>query len=179
MPYYPPSSSGGDVTPTMANGVFYCPSGPRGTGSTTTNKVYYVRKWLRVGTLDRLTFFADSGTTATRLGIYADSAGKPGALVVDGGTVAVAGVGQYSITIATSITAAGYYWLAIATQGGGNAIQRHSIGAGDGPNCPALAANTGVGGGWVSTGTEAGALPGTAAAVTEEQPFVVAIRYSA
>lgn len=48
-----------------------------------------------------------------RLGIYADSNGKPGALIVDAGEVTFDTTGQKTITISQALSANTYYWLAI------------------------------------------------------------------
>lgn len=53
---------------------------------------------------------ADAGK-AIRLGIYSDSSGVPGALVLDAGTVSTTSTGLQEITISQSLTP-GWYWLA-------------------------------------------------------------------
>jgi hypothetical protein len=58
-----------------------------------------------------------AGTNA-RIGIYADSAGVPGALVKDYGAVNVSGVGAVS-AFSSTVLAVGWYWFAAASQGGG------------------------------------------------------------
>lgn len=73
------------------------------------------------GTADRMLFNIDTGGTTgaiCRLGIYSDSSGYPGALLLDAGTVAAETTGVKSITISQALTAGTRYWLAIATQGG-------------------------------------------------------------
>lgn len=51
-----------------------------------------------------------SATRNVRLGIYTDSSGAPGALVLDAGAVSVASTGAKEITISQSLSA-GWYWL--------------------------------------------------------------------
>lgn len=71
---------------------------------------------------------AVAGSTV-RLGIYADDgAGRPGALVLDAGTVNASGIGAK--TISASITLQpGLYWLAAAARGGSPTI-RTGVGGG-------------------------------------------------
>lgn len=60
--------------------------------------------------------------TNVRLGIYADSNGKPGALILDAGTVATTSAGLAQITI--SQTLSGRVWLACVGQGGAASVTR-------------------------------------------------------
>lgn len=62
-----------------------------------------------------------AGTTC-RLGIYADSNGRPGSLIVDAGTVDTSGFGQLAATI--SVTLSGVVWLACVSNGGAAAVGR-------------------------------------------------------
>lgn len=52
-----------------------------------------------------------SATRNARLGIYTNSGGAPGTLVLDAGAVSIASNGEKTITISQSLTA-GWYWLA-------------------------------------------------------------------
>jgi hypothetical protein len=79
-----------------------------------------------------------TGTAGTiaRLGVYADSAGRPGALVLDAGTVATGSTGYKSITISLTL-APGVYWLAVSSDGAisvnvvNNAAGGHPLGNDD------------------------------------------------
>ena len=51
-----------------------------------------------------------------RMGIYNDSSGAPGSLVLDAGTVSLTGTGGKAITISQSLSP-GWYWLACVTNG--------------------------------------------------------------
>lgn len=66
-------------------------------------------------TYDRIAIFAGAGGSGTdncRMGIYADNDGLPGALVVDGGAVAInAASTLFTVTISEEL-APGTYWLA-------------------------------------------------------------------
>lgn len=72
-----------------------------------------------------------AGTTGTaRLAIFADTAGRPGATVLDAGTVDVqAATGVRSIAI-SQLLAAGYYWVALQNEHTGTA-PTYSSGTGD------------------------------------------------
>jgi hypothetical protein len=88
-----------------------------GTNAATANRTYYTAiQFSKAVTLDRIaintTFTGFSGTASVRLGIFANTNGKPGALILDAGTVApIANATSYSITINQSL-AAGVYWFA-------------------------------------------------------------------
>jgi hypothetical protein len=71
-------------------------------------------------TYDRIAVICTSpqASTTYRLGIYADSNGYPGSLILDAGTVATTTSGERSITISQALTA-GQYWLAGVAQGTG------------------------------------------------------------
>lgn len=67
--------------------------------------------------LQILTIGTFSGTATVRLGIYSDSNGQPGNLVLDAGTVScTAASTAYTITINQSLNT-GWYWLSACTQG--------------------------------------------------------------
>lgn len=59
---------------------------------------------------------AGSTGAVIRLGIYADAAGEPGALVLDAGTVAATATGAVSVGIGTTV-GPGTYWLCAVLQG--------------------------------------------------------------
>lgn len=82
-----------------------------------SGRLYYTRAFAPAAyTYDRISFYLSivAGTTGTaRLGVYTDVAGRPGALVLDAGTVAItAGVALKEITINQAL-AQGAYWLAL------------------------------------------------------------------
>jgi len=67
----------------------------------------------RIGIMTGSSF---SGTSSVRLGIYNDSSGQPGSVVVDGGTVScTAASTAYTVTVSTTL-AAGTYWLVMNSQ---------------------------------------------------------------
>lgn len=68
---------------------------------------------------DRIGINVNTGATGStvRLGIYADSGGLPGALLVDAGTVDTATAGDKVLTIAQTLSR-GRYWVAAVAQGG-------------------------------------------------------------
>lgn len=57
-----------------------------------------------------------AGGKSVRLGIYNDSNGTPGTLVLDAGTVSAATTGGKTITISQQLTT-GWYWLAAVSDG--------------------------------------------------------------
>lgn len=73
-------------------------------------------------TLDRLAcYVTEAGSTGAvvRLGLRAhdDTNGRPGSLIVDGGTVSTTTTGLKTVTISTAVTAGTPYWATIAHQG--------------------------------------------------------------
>jgi len=85
-----------------------------------TNVTYYTPiRFSESVTLDRIAittnFTGFSGTASVRLGIFANTNGKPGALILDAGTVApIAAATSYAITINQALSA-GFYWVAMNT----------------------------------------------------------------
>ena len=84
------------------------------------NTTYYTAiQFSQAVTLDRIaiatSFSGFVGTASVRLGIFANSNGKPGNLILDAGTVApVASASSYAITI-SQVLSAGIYWVAMNT----------------------------------------------------------------
>jgi hypothetical protein len=72
----------------------------------------------RACTLDRigLEITTLGAASVVRLGIYAETNGKPAALILDAGTIDATGTGLKEITISQAITA-GVVWLCAAAQG--------------------------------------------------------------
>lgn len=151
-----------------------------GTTATTTpltkGKIYFVRFEVSVSfTAKQLYLYIVAGvaTTTVRFGIYADNGhGKPGAKVLDAGTVAsTASTTGVGITVTHTLTP-GVYWLCVVRQG------TSAIGTLKGPQTTTtwrLAQNWGTATvptfhgffGWVSTAaTFTSTLPATAPALT-------------
>jgi len=89
------------------------------TATTTVNTTHYTPiEFSQSVTLDRIaisTGSSFSGTASVRLGIFANSSGKPGNLILDAGTVApTAASTSYAITISQALSA-GIYWVAMNT----------------------------------------------------------------
>ena len=89
------------------------------TSAATVNTTYYTPiEFSQPVTLDRIALITGSsfsGTASVRLGIFANSSGKPGNLILDAGTVApTAASTSYAITISQSLSA-GVYWVAMNT----------------------------------------------------------------
>ena len=104
----------------------YC-SFPVSAGSQTTvahpnGSIMFVPMMLAVGrTADRIGIEVTSAGTAAvsvhRLGIWADSGGVPGTLLVDAGTVATDSTGLKEVTISQALAANTLYWLGAVQQG--------------------------------------------------------------
>lgn len=101
---------------------------PCGQGTNTTNTLqsngtlWFTPMMLAVGrTADRIgievTIAGTAATSVHRLGIWTDSGGVPGTLVLDAGTVATDSTGLKEITISQALAANTLYWLGVAQQG--------------------------------------------------------------
>lgn len=100
---------------------------PVGGGFTTTTlnvngNLFFTPIMLAVGrTADRIGIDVTSaGTAATsvhRVGIWQDSDGAPGTLLLDAGTTATDSTGLKEITISQALAANTLYWLGVAQQG--------------------------------------------------------------
>jgi hypothetical protein len=100
-----PVSVGGQTTSTFTNG-----------------SLVFVPMMLAVGrTADRIGIEVTTAGTAAvsvhRLGIWADSGGVPGTLLVDAGTVATDSTGLKEVTISQALAANTLYWLGVVQQG--------------------------------------------------------------
>lgn len=92
--------------------------------NSTSINFYQIQRYLCVPilvdmTVDRIGVYCDTAASggATRLGIYAsDANNRPGALVLDAGTVDTSTTGEKTITISQALTA-GIYWLTAVEQG--------------------------------------------------------------
>lgn len=72
---------------------------------------------LKTETFDRISVYVSTAAAGlAHLGIYADSNGKPGALVADYGTIDTSTTGSKEISINQTLTP-GLYWLALITNG--------------------------------------------------------------
>lgn len=162
-----------DWSTPMAVGLYY----PTGIHASTiplvVDRVYYVPiSFRRACTLDRIGFTGLTAAVASsvaRLGIYTDTDGRPGALVVDAGTVSTAaGLSAKEIVISQAVDR-GRYWLACVSQGGASgATLRASLGYANAQLVSsAIAADFNTGG--LASGfyesSVSGALPATATPV--------------
>ena len=108
---------------------------PVATGATPAlaNVTYYTAVvFSKSVTLDRIAintnFTGFSGTASVRLGIFANTNGKPGNLILDAGTVApIASASSYIITISQALSA-GVYWVAMNTITAATTNYYYSIG---------------------------------------------------
>lgn len=162
-----------DWSTPMVVGLYYPTGINASTIPTTVNRVYYVPiSFRRACTLDRIGFTGLTAAVASsvaRLGIYTDTDGRPGSLVVDAGTVSTdAGLSAKEIVISQAVDR-GRYWLACVSQGGASgATLRSSLGYANGHLVSSAVAADFNGGGLASGFYESGvsgALPATATPV--------------
>lgn len=97
-------------------------SGGQSGSAYTQGVLCFTPMMLAVGrTADRIGIEVTVGGTASvsvhRIGIWADSNGVPGALLVDAGTVATDTFGMKEVTISQALAANTVYWLGVAQQG--------------------------------------------------------------
>jgi hypothetical protein len=109
----------GSVVP-MVSGYYYRPAGSNSSVSPAEDRVGFLPLFVpTTTTFDRMAIRTGgtfSGSGVVRLGIYSDSNGVPGSLVLDAGTVATSAASTtYEITISQTV-APGLYWLAFCSQ---------------------------------------------------------------
>lgn len=163
-------------------GEWHAPGATFGTSATLgfgTLRVaaYYISQACTVAQAAAEITAAGTAGNVLRLGIYADSGGKPGALVADWGTIAADAVAGFAkVTGLSTALAPGLYWVGGVVQGAttqptvrtiASSQYAGSLGSAD----PAI--GTVFGAGWFVTGVT-GALPGSfgAAAATGAAPRV-------
>lgn len=137
----PPSGTG--ATPTMAAGDYIKSRGiTLSTIAGTNGFAYFTRVLVPVArTFDQIACNTTvaAGTTGTaRMAIWTDVAGRPGALILDAGTVStLTTTGIRGITI-SQLLPAGYYWLATQNEHTGTAPTYSSVAADIGLPGPAI-----------------------------------------
>lgn len=122
----------------------------------------------RAITIDRLAVevtTAGEAGSVFRLGAYGDSSGYPGALLVDGGTVAGDTTGAKEVTITALVLTPGLYWIGGAAQVAATTPPTMRCLSNYSPAVPirlgsSLPATTGATQGYLQTGVS-GALPST------------------
>ena len=121
MPLYIPVSGSepSDFQPAIVTGNYYYPIGSQTTAPIPADLLYAWPIWFSsTETWTRIGIYVDTGVAATnaRIGVYANGAdNRPGALVLDAGTVSTATTGEKEITISQSLTANTVYWLAVVS----------------------------------------------------------------
>jgi hypothetical protein len=124
MPLYIPAaaSSGINTAAPAVSGRVYRFSANLGQTSTASalGRMHGRPVWLTAGTLDRL-YIRHIATTAAsevvRLGIYSDTDNRPGALLLDAGTIDLStATAVKALTISQAVSTA-RYWLAAVRQG--------------------------------------------------------------
>jgi hypothetical protein len=109
----------------LRTGLYYTmPLGANAQFALTAGFLYgapiYIAQAVTVSELACSTAAGTAGTQA-RMGIYRDNNGVPDQLVVDAGAAATTSAGVKSVFTSTPLTA-GWYWLALAMQGGAGSI---------------------------------------------------------
>lgn len=186
-------TAGGDgVSPGVgffgyATGKYYGPSVFPAVAVTRTldaNRVYYSPFWSQeahsfTGISVQQTNAAPTGNV--RLGVYNNSAGAPGSLLIDAGVVAFPGsTGIRTVTATITLAARTAYWLAFVSDAAVNALGAeatggHTVMASLGSYSTLYIAQNGFYGGTYAAFTY-GALPSTATAPTlnaDVTPYVV------
>jgi outer membrane protein assembly factor BamB len=105
------------------------------------------------GTVATVSVYVDAGSPATKLtaGIYADSAGKPGALLAQGTLDAPVAARWNDVAVtATTLTSGTSYWLAILSPSGSGALRFRDRAGGGRSEASASATLTGLPGTWAS-----------------------------
>lgn len=127
MASWPPSPAGGGSAygvKTRASGDWFFPYGAWVSSTMTPGAdQVYAQPWLADSSFTlaaiQLDVTAGQAGTTVGLGLYADNGGRPGALVIDGGTVSGAAIAQpvAILTPAPAIVAGTVYWLAVCAHG--------------------------------------------------------------
>lgn len=160
---------------TYITGKYYGPF-HYGTGNVAfTNGTMYAYPWLlhEAISIDRIGILAIATASGTaRLGVYQDSSGLPGSLVVDAGTVSGTSTAVVEATVSTTI-GPGVVWLAVAPQGANQSIRAsQSFGYDSFPSPTAQGANAAC----VTQTGVSGSLPnpfGTPASTAGSSPMVM------
>jgi hypothetical protein len=117
----------------------------------------------RAVTVDRIGLNISAGVSGStvRLGIYGDTGGLPGTLLVDAGTINSASTGYMEISISTALTV-GRVWLCAVMQGGASPVTAVAVRFPFAGPAPTSGYSGTSGGGLALTTGPSGALPSTA-----------------
>lgn len=115
-----PGANGIGAALPMVSNFYYTAPASNSVNTANLNRTFYIPIFVTENTtFDRIavrTSGTFSGSGVARLGIYANSGGQPGAVVLDAGTVATTAANTtYEITINQTLSA-GIYWLAMCSQ---------------------------------------------------------------
>jgi hypothetical protein len=150
--------------PGLVSGWYAGPAGVIDTISMAANVAMYTPFPVeRNVTIDRIGLNIAAGVAAStvRLGIYGDTGGLPGTLLVDAGTINSASTGYMEITISTAITT-GRVWLCAVMQGGASPVTAWAVRFPFAGPMPTSGFSTTSGGGLSLSTGPSGALPSTA-----------------
>jgi hypothetical protein len=133
LEYATPSAGGGKPTAAFASGFWTSIPGYTDSALACAQDVPFAAPIVtdQAMTITRLgievTSAGGSGSVV-RLGIYADSDGLPGSLVLDAGTINGTSATYQEITISQALSASTRYWLMVVAQVGGNVSVRSARG---------------------------------------------------
>jgi hypothetical protein len=182
------NGSGGGVAahPGYRSGIYYTrPISIVATNAAVAiNRIYLTPVFIAAPiTIDAVQIFVGSlvAGTSGEIGIYANSAGAPGSLIQDFGTVSTAATGAQIITGLSRALTAGWYWLASAYSGTPSIISSAAadVSQMDLIGFTTLGASFAGNQGWTAAWTfSAGALPSTLSspAVANQSMPLVAFR---
>lgn len=152
----------------LVSGSYVIPPGVRGTGAAAANTEYAIPVLIGdSGPLDRIgveIVVAGTAGTLIRLGLRdSDANGRPGALLLDAGTVDGATAQPVEAAISYTILRPGWYWLTATPQSTGAQLPSWRVTQFDRPqtqiNTLAQALGSSNTSGYVSSATVTGALP--------------------
>lgn len=106
--------------PQMVPGFSYSPPGSWGSVQFSNGALAFMRLQTRGVTIDQIwcqVQTAGSAGALVRLGLYADAGGKPGALLLDAGTVDATVAGVKTIAVNNLVLPVGPIWTAVVNQG--------------------------------------------------------------
>ena len=150
--------------PGLVSGWYAASAGVIDTVSMAANVAMYTAFPVeRAVTVDRIGLNISAGVSGStvRLGIYGDTGGLPGTLLVDAGTINSASTGYMEISISTALTV-GRVWLCAVMQGGASPVTAVAVRFPFAGPAPTSGYSGTSGGGLALTTGPSGALPSTA-----------------
>lgn len=138
------AASGAPMLTSFVSGYWWSTPGTANTLNIAVNRAHAVPfVTSQAMTITRLGAEVTSGSSGAlvRLGIYSDSSGLPGTVLLDAGTINGASATYQEITISQPLSANTKYWFVVANQGGGTVGVRGGTGGFSVPQTYALGPN--------------------------------------